>query len=376
MRLGFACSWDPVPELTWSHTPWNLRAALRNRVDVVDLGVEHPAAVRTAFKAAYARRVDGRWVSMWRHSKVARRYEETLLRKASRTSDCDAVLQIQDLAVLDKPYFLLQDLSYDVLTELIDQPGGLSHFPSLTREAVRWSAERQHRVYASAAGVLAMSGWFADHLVRVSGLPPEKVHVVNPGVSTGAPDPAATRAAHARRMSGPRRRLLLVGKDFHTKAGDQVVAALEVLRRDVDPELTLTVVGPREWPLPGPVPPGVEFLGRRPVGELAALYDAHDLFVLPSRFEGFGIAFVEALSRGLPCVGRDAFAMPEIIQAGRTGDLVRGDDPADLAKVIAEVLADDDIYRHTHADAPRVAEHYTWDRAARQVAEIAAGSIG
>lgn len=368
MKLGFACSWDPVPEPTWSYTPWNLRAALRSVVDVVDLGVSHPSPVRLGLKAAHARRVNGQWVSMWRHSRGARFYEEAVLRKACRAMAPDAVLQIQDLAVLGRPYYLLQDLSYDVLLEMLARDGALTHFPSLTEDSVRWSAARQRRVYESAAGVFAMSRWFADHLVSVTGLPRDRVHVVNPGISAVSAD--VPDEVFARRIES-RRKLLMVGKDFHTKAGDQVVRALAVLRAEVDPSITLTVVGPTEWPLPGAVPDGVRFLGRLPVSELAALYDAHDLFVLPSRFEGFGIAFAEALSRGLPCVGRDAFAMPEIIAAGRTGDLVRSEDPGDLAKVIASVLGDDSIYRHTWEAREEAAGHYSWERAAADVVRIA-----
>ncbi|HEX8867299.1 MAG TPA: glycosyltransferase family 4 protein [Lentzea sp.] len=368
MKLGFACSWDPVPEPTWSYTPWNLREALRSLVDVVDLGVTHSPLVRLGLKAAHARRVNGQWVSMWRHSRQARFYEETALRRACAASAPDAVLQIQDLAVLSRPYFLLQDLSYDVLLELLAREGSLTHFPSLTASSVQWSAERQRRVYASATGVFAMSRWFADHLVSVTGLPASRVHVVNPGIS--ALSGAVSADVFERRVSS-RRKLLMVGKDFHTKGGDQVVRALSVLRHDVDPAITLTVVGPTEWPLPGEVPDGVNFLGRLPVSELADLYDAHDLFVLPSRFEGFGIAFAEALSRGLPCVGRDAFAMPEIISAGRTGELVRSEDPEDLAKVIASVLADDSIYQHTWDARDAAASHYSWERAAADVVRIA-----
>lgn len=371
MRLGFACAWDDRPELTWSHTPWNLRAALRERAEVVDVGVDYPAALRTSLKLASARRSDGRWVSMWRHSRAARRFEEATVRRAVRAAGVDAVLEIQDLArVGGVPYLLYQDLSYDVLLERADLPGGLSHFPSLSTDAVRRLRDRQRSVYAGAAGVLAMSRWFADHLTAVSGVPADRVHVVHPGASAlDLPDPARAASVHTRRMAGPRRRLLFVGKDFQTKAGEVVVAALAVLRREVDPAITLTVVGPATWPMAGPVPAGVEFRGRLPVAELSAVYDEHDLFVLPSRFEGFGIVFVEALAHGLPAIGRRAFAMPEIVTPGVNGDLVPadGDDPADLAGRIAALLADDGVYERTRAQVGDVVGHFSWGRAADDV---------
>jgi glycosyltransferase involved in cell wall biosynthesis len=372
MRLGFACGWESPPEPTWSHTPWNLRAALAARVEVVDLGITYPLPVRVGLKAACARRYDGRWVSMWRHSRAARSYGERVLSRAAAREPVDAVLQIQDLAHFDeRPYLLYQDLSYDVLLEQAQAPGGLTHFPTLSMDAVLRLRDRQREIYANAAGVLAMSRWFADHLVDVSGVPAARVHVVHPGASAVDSSVRPDDAAVLRRRAGPRRRLLFVGRDFHTKAGSVVVAALAVLRREHDPEITLTVVGPSTWPMPGEVPAGVDFRGLLPVREVAALYDSHDLFVLPSRFEGFGIAFVEALAHGLPCVGRRAFAMPEIITPGVNGDLVVGDDPADLAGRIAVLLADDALYDRVAESAAGVVEHYSWGRAADDVLTVA-----
>jgi glycosyltransferase involved in cell wall biosynthesis len=346
MRLGYACGWESPPEPTWSHTPWNLRAALRSRVEVVDLGIAYPLPVRVGLKAACARRYDGRWVSMWRHSRAARAYGERVLSRAAAHRSVDAVLQIQDLARFDDvPYLTYQDLSYDILLEKAQAPGGLTHFPTLSMDAVLRLRDRQRDIYANAAGVLAMSRWFADHLVEVSGVPASRVHVVHPGASAVDSSVRPDDAAVLRRRTGPRRRLLFVGRDFHTKAGSLAVAALAELRRSHDPDLTLTVVGPSTWPLPGDV--------------------------LPSRFEGFGIAFVEALAHGLPCIGRRAFAMPEIITPGVNGDLVLGDDPTDLADRIVKLLADDALYDRVAADAAEVVEHYSWGRAADDVLTVA-----
>jgi glycosyltransferase involved in cell wall biosynthesis len=124
------------------------------------------------------------------------------------------------------------------------------------------------------------------------------------------------------------------------------------------------VAGPDAWPLPGGIPDGVRFLGRLPAGRVAGLYDSHDLLVMPSRLEGFGIVFAEALARGLPCVGRSAFAMPEMIVPGRNGALVGGSNPAELADAVARVLADDTLYETCLTAADEVAAHFTWERAA------------
>jgi len=100
----------------------------------------------------------------------------------------------------------------------------------------------------------------------------------------------------------------------------------------------------------------------------------HDLFVMPSRFEGFGMAFAEALVRGLPCIGRDACAMPEIIDPASGGRLVRSESPDELADLVVATLADDALYAACVAAAPARREHFTWTRAARQVVATAEGA--
>ncbi|ATY09309.1 hypothetical protein CU254_01560 [Amycolatopsis sp. AA4] len=366
-KIGFACAWDRPPRGTWSHTPWNLRAALRERTEVVDLGLEWSLPVRSALRGLGAHRYEGRWGSHWKHLPLTMALAGVKLRAAERRLRPDVVLQIGDLARTDTPFLLYQDSSFDILLERLDSESGRAlHFPGLDLAALHRLRDRQHRIYREAAGLLTMSQWLAEHVVRVSGADPDKVHVVPPAAN-GLPDGPVER-----HRDGPRRRLLFVGKDFSTKAGDLVVEAFSVLRKESDPGLTLTIAGPKEWPLPGAVPDGVEFLGRVPVERVRELYLTHDLFVMPSRFEGYGIALVEALAHGLPCVARRDCAMPEIVRPGENGDLIDSDGPAELAAVIAGLLADDGVYERVLAAVPKVIEQHSWSRVADDVLRVAA----
>jgi glycosyltransferase involved in cell wall biosynthesis len=362
LRLGFAALWEPEPAPTWSWIPWNLRRALAQRVDVVDLGVRLPRLPRRALAAAYARRRDGAWVTAWPHAPLPQRAVAAAVTVRARRRAVDAVLQVGDLATPDAPTWVFQDLSFDVLMR---EEAGLRQFPHLDGDDLRRLRDRQHRLYAHATGVLAMSRWFATTLVEWTGLPPERVHLVHPGVSAGAGAPPSDD----RRLDAPRHRLLFVGRDFHRKGGDLVVAAFERLRAD-DPTLTLTVAGPDRWPLAGDPPPGVRFQGRVDPDGVRQLYDEHDLFVMPSRFEAFGIVFVEALARGLPCIGRDAYAMPEVIRPGHDGALVTDDDPDALAATVRQCLDDDGLHRRCWEQRHRVARTFTWERAADDVCAI------
>lgn len=364
-RLGFACLWGTEPERTWSGTPWALRAALTAELPVVDVGPAPSLALRAALKALALRREGGRWVSPWRWSPAWERAAHDMVRRGARRHRPDALLQIGDFGVFDLPYFLYQDLSYDVLTaHLAPNGGSVPGFEGLRGAALERRRRRQQDVYARARGVFAMSQWFAEALVRESGVPRERVHVAGAGIHVRPP-----ASLGPIRSTRDRTRLLFVGRDFERKGGPLVVAAAGRLREQGS-EVTLTIAGPASWPLPGDPPPWVDFRGGVSTSEVSRLLVASDLFVMPSRFEAFGIAFAEALAHGVPCVARRAFAMPELVADGLNGALVDSDDVDALAETIERVRRDDAIHEQCARMAPAVADRCSWERVAHHMADV------
>ncbi|MBX5461554.1 MAG: glycosyltransferase family 4 protein [Steroidobacteraceae bacterium] len=83
----------------------------------------------------------------------------------------------------------------------------------------------------------------------------------------------------------------------------------------------------------------VDFPGELNGAELARLYESADLFVLPTRYEGYGMAVAEALAFGLPVVSTRTGGIPGLV-GDRAGLLVPPDDGASFARALARVLTD------------------------------------
>ena len=386
LRLGYAAFWEPQPQRTLSGSPWNLREAMRQVADPVDIGVETPFLTRTLLKAAFTRYRGGRFTTSWCYSAVNDMYARNSLRRGTKAATpagaLDAVLMVDAIAPTPEPFFVYYDSSWDALIAATESPGRYASMRGLTTSNMYARRDHQLAIYEQATGVFAFSRWLARCLVEQSGVSPEKIHVIYPGAVAGRKQIGVSRERAERAERGlPRRSVLCVGRnygisDFYRKGIDLVVDALGVLRREYDPQMTLTLAGPSEWPLPGGPPEGVNFLGIVTPQEVAKLYDTHDVFVMPSRMEPFGLVFAEALSKGMPVVARNAYAMPEMITPGISGALIDHDDPHELAAAIAGVLADDEIYKQCAVRAPQIASYFSWDRTAREMVDVITKKVG
>jgi phosphatidylinositol alpha-1,6-mannosyltransferase len=108
----------------------------------------------------------------------------------------------------------------------------------------------------------------------------------------------------------------------------------------------------------------VTFLGTIPRRELVERYRRTAIFCLPSRQEGFGIVFLEAMACGKPVVAVRAAAVPETVVDGETGLLTDPDDPEALAQALFALLSDPDRRRAAGEAGRRRVEQYRADRVA------------
>jgi glycosyltransferase involved in cell wall biosynthesis len=213
--------------------------------------------------------------------------------------------------------------------------------------------ELERSVYRNAAYVFPWSEFARRSMIEDYGVAPERAIATGVGanLSLDRIDPAKDYGSQT---------ALFVGYEFERKGGRVLVRAWERVRRAL-PRAELIVVGPRTPP-PEDVP-GIRWVRRMPREELERLYRKATLFVMPSLFEPWGHVFLEAMGFGLPCIGTDTCAMPEIVQRDRTGLLVPPGDDEALADALVTLLADPErsreMGRAAHAEVVR---RHTWDR--------------
>lgn len=205
--------------------------------------------------------------------------------------------------------------------------------PLRGRALQRWY-DREQGQYQRAAHLFAFSQPTARSLVEEYAVPPERVSVVGAGVNFETlPQP---RGEGSNGGSGSPPTVLFVGNDFVRKGGPDLLRAFAQLRRRV-PDARLQIVGTRH---PVPEQPGVEVLGRIfDRAEVARLYAAATVFVLPSHFDAYPLVLLEAMAQGLPCVVTPTCGVPEMVDEG-TATTVPVGDPERLAAALVDLLRD------------------------------------
>ena len=201
------------------------------------------------------------------------------------------------------------------------QLGPLPRLKAQMRRRLRFEFEAVNLRQSSAVTTLSES--FRQYLMRQFRVAGDRIQVIPGGVDSKRFTPAPDKSAARQKLGLPtNKKILLSVRRLVPRMGlDNLIQAMPlILRRHPDTLLLIGGEGPQRQYLEERIEKmglggNVQILGRIPEEDLAAYYQAADLFVLPTTaLEGFGLVTLEALSSGLPVIGTAVGATPEILK--------------------------------------------------------------
>jgi glycosyltransferase involved in cell wall biosynthesis len=291
-------------------------------------------------------------------------YRRALTRAAARVPVTSPVLmQIGHMFSLPQAFPGHDCVSYHDgnLAELIASGFGIEGVSAKRiDQAMQYEREAAQRM----RWIFTFSEYLRQSFLRNYGVAEERVINVGGGINIAElPLPDAAK-------SYDEPRLLFIGTEFARKGGPQLLSAFKAVRERI-PSATLDIVGPSHI---GDLPTGVTLHGHlskadpAQASKLDQLFRSANLFVLPSLYEPFGIAPLEAMLYQLPVVLTNAWALAEFVTPGENGELVEKGSVDDLVEKIASLLSSPEKLRAMGAKGrERVLLRYTWATVASQI---------
>jgi glycosyltransferase involved in cell wall biosynthesis len=232
-----------------------------------------------------------------------------------------------------------------------------------SREAFRFEKALYSRMHV----LFPMSKWLADSFVRDFAVNSKKIFPVGAGVNL--PN-SAVEEYRVKDYLAPS--ILFVGKDFQRKGGEYLLKAFSRVKKEI-PHATLTIIGPSFQPqdaaisVLGPI----SKMTNEGIGRIVKAYNNASIFVMPSLYEPFGVAFCEAMAFRTPCIGTNVCAMPEIIEHQKSGLLVPPADERLLAEAMITLLKNPSLCK-TMGDEGfrRYKAYFTWEAVTARIVEI------
>jgi len=154
---------------------------------------------------------------------------------------------------------------------------------------------------------------------------------------------------------------------------DTLIAAMKYLPPEESCELLIAGDGPLFQSLKNQakklkIGGWIKFLGRVPNTKIPDLVSSAHLFVRPSRWEGFGISFLEAMASGVPVIATPVGGIPDFITHRETGFLVKPNQPEELATAIMTLRKDRDLYSHLVKNGLELSrKKYAWPVIVKQI---------
>ncbi len=218
--------------------------------------------------------------------------------------------------------------------------------------------------------VVSPSQWVANLLKKRNSK--VEVRVISNGVDTTLfkpPKSGREKEKLRKKLGCPLNKKLIisVGRLNPEKSLDVLIRALPLVLRNIEVQLVLVGGGQEEAKLKAlakslGVDEKVVFWGEEPYTSLPCLYQAADVFAIPSPFECQGCVALEAASCGLPIVGVHSGGIGEIVGSGGNGLLVESGDFQSFAKALVRLLKDEKLAKKMSKASRQLAEQHSFKK--------------
>ncbi len=357
------------PKGTWSGTSYSLSKALSNYVNIITLDLQEDRVLRHLDKlcirlGGIARLSHLGLICGTVHDLILSVKANFLLNKYRN----NPVLEIGIDVRIHNKYYIYQDLSYAVLADSInelsmnlDKTSGGARI-NLSDKELQRRIRVQRNEYKKASKVFFMGQWVTKRMKELYPELTDKFLAVGGGLN---PEFQVNKRTSERVKENA---IIFIGFDFQRKAGDLVMEAFHLLREKYLENASLYIVGPENITMDSKYEEhNIILLGKLDRDKLGAVLEKCKVFCMPSRFEAYGLVFIEALCYGLPCIGRRKYEMPYFIRDGYNGLLIDDDDIAEIAEKMHILLSNNTFQNNVANNTAFYCKQYSWDNVAQRI---------
>ncbi len=295
-------------------------------------------------------------------------WEQTVLSLALKKAKVDLLHALAFVAPVAAPLPFITTI-YDL---------SFIRYPKAFRPHNRWYLNTFTRQSAKRAkAIIAISESTRQDVIQAFGVSPDKVHTVYCGVDpVFKPLPASEIAAFKAKKGLPEKFILRLGTIEPRKNVEGVIKAYAFWRKQDKTAPKLFIAGGKGWYYQQVfqlveelgLSEHIVFPGYLPQEDLPLWYNASDLFVYPSHFEGFGLPVLEAMACGTPVITSNVSSLPEV--AGEAGILLHPTDTEALNQAMQTVFRNANLARDMRQKGLVQAAKFNWRKTAAQTAQI------
>jgi starch synthase len=231
---------------------------------------------------------------------------------------------------------------------------------TIPRSTINKALDYERNVYHNMDKIFTMSEYLRRSFIEDFDVHEDKVKTIGAGINLDEiPD--------VREKDYEKKNILFIGVDFYRKGGIQLLKAFRIVK-EAFPKAELHIIGPKKLEIDHRLGSGIKFHGflSKKDPKQRQLFDSimrdSSIFAMPSLYEPFGIAPLEAMVYEIPCILTNDWAFPEMVQPGVNGELVECGNVNELADKIKFLLGNPDLLHFLGKNARNIVlTNYTWD---------------